>query len=232
MGSKSAFKIPIIINNFNRLTFPMQLIAFLERAGYTNLIILDNRSTYPPLLEYYNQCPHQVIRLDQNYGHLALWKSGLYTKFKWSYFAYTDSDILPGAECPPDFMLKLKNMLLSHFNVDKVGFAIRIDNLPGFFALHEKVKAYEARYWNNEVSPNVYKAPIDTTFALYKPHTALVAGEIYTVPALRLAGCYTANHLPWYNDTANPTAEEKFYMDTCNASSSMGMQQKGTRMTY
>lgn len=232
LGRKSPFKIPIIINNFNRLTFPMQLIAFLERAGYTNLIILDNQSTYPPLLEYYKECPHRVIRLNKNYGHLALWESGLFDKFKWGYFAYTDSDILPGTKCPPDFMLKLKNMLSSHFNIDKVGFAIRIDDLPDHFLLHEKVKTYETRYWQNQTLPDVYEAPIDTTFALYKPHTDLVAGEIYTVPALRIGGIYTASHLPWYNNTANPNEEERYYLDTCNTSSSMGMQQKGARTTY
>lgn len=40
--------IPIIINNFNRLTCLQRLIASLEVRGYHNIYIIDNNSTYPP----------------------------------------------------------------------------------------------------------------------------------------------------------------------------------------
>ncbi|HWA33283.1 MAG TPA: hypothetical protein VG737_04090, partial [Cyclobacteriaceae bacterium] len=65
-GQRNAYDIPIIINNFNRLTFPVLLIQFLEKCGYNKIVILDNYSTYPPLLEYYRTCPHEVIRSKRN----------------------------------------------------------------------------------------------------------------------------------------------------------------------
>ena len=69
--------IPIIINNYNRLTSLKILISSLEKMGYKNLFIIDNASTYPPLLEYYNTCPYKVFRLNNNVGYLALWKTDM-----------------------------------------------------------------------------------------------------------------------------------------------------------
>lgn len=48
-------KTPIIINNFNRLSTTVQLIDALKQRGYNNIHILDNQSTYPPLLEFYKK---------------------------------------------------------------------------------------------------------------------------------------------------------------------------------
>ena len=50
-----AKQIPIVINNFNRLGYLKRLIASLESRGYKNIHIIDNNSTYPPLLEYYEK---------------------------------------------------------------------------------------------------------------------------------------------------------------------------------
>ena len=47
--------VPIFINARDRLGVMKKLIDWLLAAGYRNLIILDNNSTYPPLLEYYNK---------------------------------------------------------------------------------------------------------------------------------------------------------------------------------
>ena len=45
--------IPIIINNYNRYSAFIKLVDWLSSAGFVNIIVLDNQSTYPPLLEYY-----------------------------------------------------------------------------------------------------------------------------------------------------------------------------------
>lgn len=85
--------IPIIINNYNRLEMLTKLIHSLESKGYHNLYIIDNQSTYPPLLEYYTRLPYPVYMLNKNVGHLSLWETGIFKQFKDSYYAYTDSDL-------------------------------------------------------------------------------------------------------------------------------------------
>lgn len=226
------YGIPVIINNFNRLTFPAQLIEFLKKCGLTNIIILDNHSTYPPLLEYYEKGECQVIREPINHGHLALWKSGHYHKYKWNYFFYTDSDVVPVEECPKDFVEYMKSVLDNDYTLDKVGFGIKIDDLPDSFSLKEKVMNYERRYWQKEVKPGLFEAPIDTTFTLYRPFSNIRNGEIYTLKALRTGAPYLIRHLPWYMDSEKLTDEEKYYQETCNSSSSLGKQQKGLGEIY
>jgi hypothetical protein len=53
----------------------------------------------------------------------------------------------------------------------------------------------------------VYRAPIDTTFALYR------AGVPFQMePALRTGNPYVARHLPWYQNSARPSAEQRYYL--------------------
>jgi len=68
--------IPIFINSRDRLNCLKLLIEWLLKAGYKNLIILDNDSSYPPLLDYYRGLEAdsriRVVRLGKNLGHKAL----------------------------------------------------------------------------------------------------------------------------------------------------------------
>jgi len=231
-GVFTTFEIPIVINNFNRLSYLLQLTNFLENCGFKTIIIIDNNSTYPPLLEFYNNCNYKVIRDGHNYGHLALWKSGLYDKLKWNYFVYTDSDVLPVENCPKNFLEYFKSILEKESQLDKVGFGIKIDDLPDSFSLKKEVVNYEREYWKNEITPNIYDAPIDTTFALYKPLSNLKMGHSHTLPSFRIGPPYLIRHLPWYVDSKNLTSEEQFYMETCNNSSSLGSHWRGEGGVY
>ena len=68
--------VPIVINNFNRVNTLITLIHGLEIRGYNNIYIIDNNSTYPPLLEYYKDCSYPIYMLNKNIGHLAIKSSG------------------------------------------------------------------------------------------------------------------------------------------------------------
>jgi hypothetical protein len=232
LGVLNIYEIPVVINNFNRLSSLRQLTKFLEDCGFKNIIILDNNSTYPPLLEYYERSNNKVIRCGHNYGHLALWKSGLYDQIKWNYFVYTDSDVLPIDECPKNFIEHFKSILDKEWRLDKVGFGIKIDDLPDSFSLKNEVVEYESNYWKKEVMPNVYEAPIDTTFALYKPLTNLKSGHSHTLKSFRIGSPYLIRHLPWYVDSECLSDEEKYYMQTSNKSSSLASHWRGEGDVY
>lgn len=201
-------QIPIIINNFNRLDCLKQLIHSLEKHNLTNILILDNHSTYPPLLEYYATCPYPVHRLDENLGFLAFWKCGLYQeKYASGYYVLTDPDVVPDESCPLDFMQHFYNLLQHYPGLDKVGFSLRIDNIPNHYDKKAEVIQVEGPYWEKPVNNQYYAAPVDTTFALYRPG---VKGGFW-LRAGRTFPPYTALHLPWYADSANPDAETLYY---------------------
>jgi hypothetical protein len=204
-------QIPIIINNFNRLDSMKKLIDSLEKRGYKNIFIIDNRSTYPPLLEYYKTCRYTVFRLNQNIGMTALWKSDIYKRFRNDFFVYTDSDIVPIEECPDDFLLFFLNTLKKYNLAQKVGFSLKIDDLPDCYAMKEDVIFWEKQFFKRKRDDFLYWAPIDTTFALYRPRGKRKHAR-YNIEMYRTAFPYMARHLPWYVDSENPDEENRYYI--------------------
>ncbi len=217
--------IPIIINNRNRYSFLKLQIQSLEKRGYTNICIIDNNSSYLPLLNYYDtECPYTVFRLKQNMGHLALWKSGLIKQFRSRYFVYTDSDVVLDECCPSDFMEQFVRVMKKYPLVEKVGFSLRIDDLPDSYDHKQQVIDWESQFWKRKISENppLYKAAIDTTFALHRPYY-IVGGNLHS-PIIRLGKPYTALHMPWYNDSANLNEEELYYIRHCETSTCWTMK--------
>ena len=120
---RSFYDIPIIINNFNRLSMLRKLICGLEQRGYTNIWIIDNNSTYPPLLEWMNEMKdkYHLVRLQKNVGHLSLFETGLYKRFWKGYYIYTDSDISIPDYVPNDFVERMWHIMQIFPKIEKCG---------------------------------------------------------------------------------------------------------------
>jgi glycosyltransferase involved in cell wall biosynthesis len=203
-------EIPIIINNFNRLESLKLLIISLEKRGYFNLIILDNASSYPPLIQYYDQCIYKVIHLGNNFGHLAVWQADICKEYLKDYYVYTDSDVLPVEECPDNFMELFLNTLIKNPSITKVGFSLKIDDIPEHYLRKSEVLEWESQNFKNDIGSGLYLASIDTTFALYRPESK---GD-WNTDAIRTAFPFEARHLPWYEDEYNLSPEEIYYRKT------------------
>lgn len=202
-------QVPIIINNYNRLESLLKLIQSLKVRGYNNIYIIDNNSTYPPLLEFYNNTDVSIIRLDRNVGYMSIWDTDVYDQFKRSYYVYSDSDMEIDEECPDDFMQRFIDILGKYKLSHKVGFGIRIDDLPDSYCFKQDVINHESQFWRNEVASGIYNAMIDTTFALYRPYCKGAANSYYDV--YRTGFPYVIKHLPWYQDSSNLSDEDKYY---------------------
>lgn len=201
-----SFTVPIVINNFNRLTTTKRLADDLKTLGYNKIIILDNSSTYPPLLKWYDECLYEVIRFPVNYGELALYNSDVINRFpSGSWVGYTDSDIQLNSNTPPDFIEKMMYLAAGHL-ISKVGLALEIGDIPGDIDYRINVKNWEKKYWEKEIEKDVYLAEIDTTFCIVR------AGMSFQYEALRVGGNFTCKHLPWYQDFNNLDEEEEYYM--------------------
>jgi hypothetical protein len=207
-NGKDIKQIPIIINNRNRYTYLVQLITWLEKNGYSNIYIIDNDSTYPKLLDYYATTKHTIFRLKENVGNYSLWRTGIYKQFINDYYIYTDPDVLPIEECPGDAIEVFMNLLKKYKGVEKVGFGLKIDDLPDHYADKEKVLVWEKKFWEKQIEKDLYDAEIDTTFAVYRPYANR---GIWVPSAYRTGGKYIMYHLPWYENTTNPTEEDSYY---------------------
>ena len=202
--------LPIIINNRDRLTTLILLLDSLRKRGYENLHIIDNVSTYPPLLEYYDKCPYPVYRQTENLGHRALWKSGIYKRFGRGFYVYTDSDLQIVDECPTDFLKVFLDAMKEDRKLVKVGLSLKIDDLPDCFRNKMDVIKWESQFYQQKVSNVFYRANVDTTLALYRPGFNQAANSFLKM--YRSAFPYQARHLPWYIDSENIQEEEMYYV--------------------
>jgi hypothetical protein len=169
--------------------------------------MVDNDSSYEPLLAYYEQTPHEVLRLGVNLGPEAIWKANILDVIGTrGTYVLTDSDVVPDEAAPSDAVGHFSELLARYPDVDKVGFGLRIDDLPTTYRFHQEVLDWEPQFWTEEIEPGVYRADLDTTFALYRASV-----RKRTLTALRTGFPYVARHLPWYCDSERPSDEERYY---------------------
>ena len=191
--------VPIFINVRDRVTDLRKLVEWLEQAGYTNLTLLDNASTWPPLLAYLEQSPHTVHRLGQNLGKLALWKADLLPD---SEFVLTDPDLLPIEACPPDVVERLLLVMRRHGYV-KAGLGLYLNDVrPDLASLGWERELVSP---DREIAPGVFDSLVDTTFAVYG------RGAPFLMESIRTGYPYQARHLPWYRTELDD--EHRYYLE-------------------
>lgn len=190
----------------------VERIKKLKNVG--EIYIIDNGSTYEPLLEWYNTHPCEVIYM-ANLGHTAPWINGLVTKLNTPYVV-TDSDL--GLEnIPDDVLLVLEDKLNKYPYFKKIGIGLDWKVVPTTSPYFAHVNTYEKNRWETSdvidgLYPNVH---IDTTFALYNVNYYFIGGASLSYP-------YVARHYPWEftnNDREN-NAEFMYYLKTASSSCS------------
>lgn len=199
--------LPVFIICRDRLSCLQQLTAWFTRAGLHDLILVDNASSYPPLLAWYEQCPWQVLRLPVNIGPRGLWSTPIIEQLTAGRkYLVSDCDILPDSSCPLDAVQRLEELLERYPEADRVGLGLRIDDIPHHYPHRDLVIRWESQFWETEVEPGVFLASVDTTFALHRPWLK----DRLTV-GLRTGTPFIARHLPWYMDRGAMSEEDIYY---------------------
>jgi hypothetical protein len=207
--------VPVFIINRDRLDCGFkQLLEWLRKIGMLNIGIIDNQSTYPPLLKFYDELiaekKVQIMRASKNGGPWVFWEGGLHMQQANNYIV-TDPDVVPALDCPDDIIDKMLRILTLCPQVTKVGPSLRIDNLPDTYAKKQDMLGYEGGYWTRPVTlanTPTYQAGIDTTFAMYRAYSPLNRCHVTN---FRMQPPYHFEHKPWYVDSANLSEEEVYY---------------------
>jgi hypothetical protein len=205
-------RVPVFINNRNRLEMMADLVSFLEQSGFKEITIIDNASDYPPLLRYYENCKHKVIKLAENKGPLAIWQPELSPILGNNFYIYTDSDVVPVFPPGAEFVKRALIGFIRYPYLKKVGLSLRIDNLPDCYQKKAKVIEHESQFWLKPKAGGFFDAPVDTTFAIYAPK----AKGGFWLRSFRMAPPWQAEHRPWYVDDKNLSANETHYVKTAS----------------
>lgn len=196
---------PVFVICHDRLSPVLDLVRWLEVAGCEEIHLVDNGSTYGPLLDYLEKSPHSVTHL-ANLGEMSPWQAGLVERYaSGRRYVVTDFDVVPESTCPLDAIDYLGSLLDRYEPVVKAGLGLRIDDLPPI-PRSEHIRAWEEQFWRRVIRPGVHAAAIDTTFALYREDTPFSPN-----PAVRTGAPYVARHLPWYEDPVAEDEERRYY---------------------
>lgn len=214
--------IPLIIPNFNQLTFLRNLINWWKWYYPENpVVIVDNDSNYEPLLKYYHHNHNEFTAIGCSTNDFIKNLSNFLSPRGYEYYCISDPDIMPHPATPPQF-LEIFKYAIDHYGYHHAGFDLITEDIPDW----NKKKAWiqgdekalhgvpvEIEYEGQKYQG--YKAPLDTTFALYKRDNggwqAPQSAENWT-NSLRL---FKAHHLTWYIHPDHVNEEMKHYFATC-----------------
>lgn len=221
--------IPFIIPNFNQLTYLRGLINQIRFYYPDNWIyVIDNGSNYEPLKKYYRQLnadtdfSGEVLSFPANdfIGNLNHFLIDPVNHF--DYYVISDPDLSIHPATPPNF-LEIFKTAIDVYGFHHAGFGLRVDDLPPWNPKAGWIRGDELALLNSRatqiehegVGYAGFKAPIDTTFALYKRDnggwSAPMSGEAWG-NCIRL---FELQHLPWYLSKEHLNDEMKNYFATC-----------------
>jgi hypothetical protein len=217
---KDLSSVPFFIVTHNRLSGLINALDFLRNQDFpVRIVIADMKSSYPPMLSYLDS-----LDLNEN---LQVWNCenigprGLYFDSRFRSFVRANRGNFFLADGDLDYSNTSTNLLSELVGVSKhfpgfrkVGAGLQLDDLPdqpdALRAKSQIIRSGEKRNFleTREVGKNIFLAPLDTTVAYYPRLTK----TYYFWPSLRVGGGCLVRHMPWYEDDANLTPEQSFYL--------------------
>lgn len=195
--------IPIIIicyNNFRYVKNTLSQILKINKEYYKNILILNNNSTCPNTINFLNNVDVKVVNNSTNNGPWIDHNTNTHIyDILPDKFILTDPDLKLNENIPNNF-IEILSELSDKYEASKIGFALDISDFEKFYkeqnySYNKSIYEWEQRFWENKMNHDnydLYESEIDTTFSLInKPY-------FYKYYHIRIAGNFTAKHLPWY----------------------------------
>lgn len=209
--------IPILILCFNNYKYVdntiKQILAINTNYG-KNIKIVNNSSTCADTIEYLN-------KISKNYWVYNSINTGpwitpnnhadIYHEMPAKYIV-TDPDLQFNDNLPHNF-IDIMSELSDKYQAGRLGLALDITDFNEMFEFlytydsdnkWHNIYEWEKRYWNNRIDDDQYElyyAPIDTTFAILNKNFSFERH-------IRIAGDFTAKHLPWYKNNKIYTVKD------------------------
>ncbi len=203
------FQIPIYFINRNRFKTLKKFIDWLQNSGFKNIKVLDNQSTYAPLIDYYNEIENdvEIIRINKNSGPWVFWEMGIHKTIDTNYIV-SDPDLYPSDFCPEDLINYMYGILQQNPKITKVAPGLNLENISDNYAHSDLVYKWESQFWHKPVGRCLFAAGVDTTFAMYRKGIDFNNDSSNNI---RLGYPYLLEHSPWQVNDSELDEEEIFY---------------------
>ena len=208
--------IPIIIICFNNYKYVENMISQLTKPNRDlekQIIILDNKSTCPDTIQYLKNAKNIVLYNTENMGPWisATQNTHIYNLLP-DKFILTDPDLELNPLMPSNFIEQLVE-LSNKYNCGKIGPALSIFDFNKMyqyvFFRGKTIYEWESQFWKKKIEHGkyeLYDAEIDTTLCLINKKG--------TEQCIRIAGNFTAKHLPWYTDNSIYNVYENYILNS------------------
>jgi len=195
--------IPIVIicyNNYKYVQNTLDQIKKINTEYYKNVQIVNNSSTCINTINFLKNVDVKVINTANNGPWITSTKNRhIYDTLPDKYII-TDPDLQLNENIPSNFVEILSD-LSDKYGVCKIGLALDISDYDqkmyhtGYYG-ETTIYDWEKQFWDHKINDSnyeLYKADIDTTFCLLNKNYK-------NEDKIRVAGNFTAKHLPWYID--------------------------------
>ena len=204
-------EIPVLVVSYNNAKYVQNTVHQLRTYGIKPIVI-DNCSTDENSLNILHEIEAagdaQIVFSEHNFGYLVGFLNPVY-KVLPELFAYTDPDLQFHPDLPQNFLSVLAEVT-EQYSVYKAGFALalleeeemidleieKLRGVPQIYPHKMSVREWEQQYWRMKLDHptlELYQARHDTTFAVYRKSNLI---DFYD--GVRVAGNFSAIHLPWY----------------------------------
>lgn len=209
-------EIPIIVVCYNNHRYVDNTLRQLKSCNpdlMNQVRIMDSKSTDPDTVAFLKSVSVPVIWNPTNSGPwLAPWVNADVYHSMPERFILTDPDLQLNPELPSDFVEQLCKISDRH-QCAKVGFALDISDsdkmYPGRYSDGKRIWEWESRFWKDRVEDDeyeIYRGAVDTTFSLHDKRWDYYHNQ------MRVAGKFTAKHIPWYVNNPFYNNDELFAM--------------------
>ena len=211
--------IPILIisyNNHKYVANTIRQIININASLENSITIIDNNSDNNDTIQYLKDIVniYNGIKIIYNKTNSGPWVTDsnnvdIYNSMP-DKFILTDPDLEFNSNLPTNFIDILVE-LSNTYNCKKIGFALKIDDsdkmYKGIYFKGKNIYDWESQFWVKRIdNPDyeLYSADIDTTFYLHNKNG--------NDSCIRIAGNFTARHLPFYINDGVLTITDKYNM--------------------
>ena len=210
--------VPIVIVSYNNHFYvknTVEQLLQIDPAFAQHIIVMDNNSSDTNTIDYLNEAGKD-IRIVRNASNNGPWltphiNADLYNSLP-TKFILTDPDLEFNKNLHKDF-IQIMSDLSDKYSAEKIGFALSITDYSQMYNgiyvpdTGHTIFEHESQFWLKRVEEplcELYEAAIDTTFCLINK------AYMYTETRFRIAGDFTARHLPWYKENQLLTLYEQY----------------------
>ena len=200
--------IPIIIicyNNYKYVENTINQIIKINKLYMNYITILNNNSDEYKTINYLQNTIYPIIHNSNN----GPWINDNCNKHLYDMlpnkFILTDADLQFNKDLPYNF-IEMMIELSDKYSCFKLGFALCISDynkmIPYQYINNKTIYEWEIQFWQNRINNmdyELYFAGVDTTFCIINKQAYINGFK----SEIRIAGNFTAFHIPWYNVSYN-----------------------------